>query len=159
MATLRKQLKDPIFAAWMKKQPRRDVNPGHKNWRVFVKRKKKGPWARVDFETYAEAYKWLMPKLGDFYDASITSKLYCFAPPKIKEHGRVRFYYPGERWGDKAPLNEKGAWWCPFCRRVTRFKWFRAHHNMKPWYCGGERQCEICAAPLKWTSPRTAKWW
>lgn len=151
--TLRKQLKDPYFAAWMKKQPRRDTNPPYDNWRVFVQRKKKGPWARKDFHTYAEAYTFVMRNLDRFYDMALASKLYTFKPPMVRSKltDKVDFRYPVEL--------DKGIWWCPFCRRVTRFAWFKRHHNMKPWLCGHTQQCGICAASLKFASnPKEWKW-
>lgn len=154
-STLRKQLKDPAFRAWMKKTPRKNRRPGYKNWRVFVQKKKNGPWARVDFHTYEEALAFLLPKIEDktFYDGAIASKWWTFKPPKVrvKGSGSIKLHMP-------PGLDEPNAWWCPFCRRVTTFTWFKRHHNMKSYLCGQTKQCHICGAPMKWTRPTLWKW-
>jgi len=155
-ATLRKQLKDPIFRAWMLKTPRMNKREGYKNWRCFVQRKKKGPWARVDFETYEEALKFLLPKILDktFYDGAVASKWWTYRMPRVrnKATGQVGVHFP------EGTGNKPNEWWCPFCRRVTTFTWFKRHHNMKSYLCGQSKQCHICGAPIKWTRPTLWKW-
>lgn len=150
MPTLRKQLKDPIFRAWMAKQPRKDTNPPHDNWRVYVQREKGGRWARKDFHTYKEAYRFVLQNINKFHDMALSSKLYAFRPPIVrnKTTNKKAFHYP------EAP----GSKWCPFCRRMTKFKWFSRHHNVKSCYCGQFKQCEICGANVKFTQMREWKW-
>ena len=151
--TLKQQLEDPIFRAWMMKTPRRDTNPPYKNWRVLIRRKKKGSWARVEFNTYQEALAWTLKHLDDYHDMAITSKLYAFRPPVVTEKatGKKRYHFP-------PGLNNPSSWWCPFCRRITRFRFFKTHHNMKSYYCGQTKQCEFCAAPVKFTAMKEWKW-
>jgi phage pi2 protein 07 len=153
MTTLRKQLKDPIFAAWMAKTPRKDRNPAEniKNWRVLVQKEKGGRWARAEFYTYDEAYAWVMKNLEKYHDLVLTSKLYPFKPPIIRNKvtNKKHFYYPGTSTGEK---------WCPFCRRMSKFGWFKKHHNVKAYTCGQTKQCHTCGAGIKFANIREWKW-
>lgn len=134
---LRLQLQDPVFRQWMARSPLRKSRPdGHKNWRVYVKVKRKSGWRKVknDFATYKEAYAFLAKHHKDVYDIAICSKLPKYAPP-VNEDGHTVIY----------PSPHPNDWWCGFCRRVTRFKYFKKHHIgrfMSP----NERHCEICGA-------------
>ena len=145
MTTLREQLKDPIYRAWFARQPRRDENAPYKNWRVLVQKEAGGKWSRVDFSTWREGYTFVAKNIKKYHDMALISKLYPFRPPVVREKatGQKSYHFP---------VDALGELWCPFCRRMTEFKWFKRHHNMKAYLCGREPQCSICGAPLKFTN-------
>lgn len=151
MTTLREQLKDPIYRAWFAKQPRRDTNLPYKNWRVLVQKKPGGRWRRVDFETWKQGYKFVAKNINKYHDMALVSKLYTFRPPIVTEKStkKKRYHFPVDALGEQ---------WCPFCRRMTEFKFFSQHHNMKAWLCGLTAQCHICGASIKFTNPKEWKY-
>jgi hypothetical protein len=133
--TLRELLQDPLFRKWMTKIPRPSPTPFPNGWRVYAKIG--GRWRRKEFRTYAEAYRWLMPRLRRFEDAAISSKAQPFKPPIVSRGGVKDFWRP--------KLDLLGHRWCPYCRRPTVFFTFRKHHAMPANLCASyEPRCTIC---------------
>lgn len=156
---LRKQLQNPVFRRWMTINPQwyHPAIPTHGNWRVYVQPKKKGPWGKVkkDFRKYSEAYKWMMANLHKYHDIAISSKMPQFMPPQEayqvvvlkKVKGRTRRVRV-TRYRSVLPDAPSNHHWCSFCRRMTKFAYYKKHHAMPSWVLGLEKHCEICGAGL-----------
>lgn len=134
---LRELLKDPIFRKWMAKPP---SHPGPTRWRVWVRRKKKGPWGKIEFDTYAEAYRWMAKHLGEYQDMAVSCLKYPSKAPRIKVGGKIKDW----------PMPE-GHGWCGFCRRPVIYAYFTKHHFWtmvgRKWAVNGtEKLCPICGA-------------
>lgn len=124
-------LKDPVYKKWAQKPPKLTAKGTQDPWRVFVL-KPNGKWAKKDFPTYAKAFNWMAKNLGKYPDIVIHSKRQRFKPPVVRYKGK-KTYWPSPR----------GYRWCPYCRRPTKFKYFKSHHAqplMVPWY----KRCHVC---------------
>lgn len=128
-------------------------------WRVYVQRKPGGPWARKSFDTYAEAFKWLKPRLGNFHDATINCpKVSTYGPTRrVRVKGKFVRGSDGIKrqatkvvaWKPKIPLGEDQEHrWCLYCRRPTVFQYFRRHHSVGKieGINRSFRRCTICGA-------------
>jgi hypothetical protein len=129
------------------------VNPGLP-WRVYGQREGRGRWAKRDFETYVEAFRFLKPRLKTYHDISITSKARPFDPPgrlvKLRRNGQplmVKTNNGMQRATKLVPIKPPpGHLWCMYCRRFTVFIWFTTHHAFKrpqP-YDLSSRRCCVC---------------
>jgi hypothetical protein len=139
--TLRKQLKDPIFRKWFAMPPRvRPTAARTPEWFIYVQAEKGGPWRRKEARTYKEGYKWVAKNLKNYHDIALSNKRVCFKPPVVRDKmlGKKRYHFPD----DPDPKSH----WCGFCRRLTRFAYFRKHHAMPKWVDDSVRRCNICGA-------------
>lgn len=111
--------------------------------RIGAAESSRSRWARKRFRTYAEAYRWLIPRLRQFSDAALCSEVQRFKPPLVKTGENQR-----ELWLPRNPdLAEalNSHLWCPHCRRPTVFFTFRKHHALPPNMCASyEPRCTIC---------------
>jgi hypothetical protein len=150
MITLREQLKDPIFRAWFAKPPKEvqtaAVSPP---WYVYVQKVEGGPWSRTEVGSYVQGYRFIARNLKKFHDMALSHKRREFKPPVVRDGSGKRKYHLPE-----AP----GHLWCPYCRRMTRFGYFRRHHAMPPWSNSGERRCMICGIRLEAVSALQRRW-
>lgn len=145
MTTLREQLADPIYRKWFATSPKMKVSGFTPPWWVYVQREPDGPWARAEFQTWAEGYRYVAKNLKKFHDMALTHKRQLFRPPVVTEKasGKRRYHFPP---GMDDPLTQ----WCGYCRRVTVFRYFNRHHAFPAWACAGdERRCSICGARLR----------
>jgi hypothetical protein len=124
-------LKDPIYKKWIMTPPKMNSVGTTNPWRVFVQ-KKEGGWARVDFPSYAKAFNWMKNNLKNYEDATIHCKRTRFKPPVVKYRGKKQYWPcpPGYRW-------------CGYCRRPTKFLYFKRHHN-QPIIVSYYKRCHIC---------------
>jgi len=143
---LKKLMKDPIFRKWMAQVPSGFL--GQTRWRVWVKRKKKGPWGKIDFATYPEAYRWMAKNLSEYHDMAIHSLARLHRPPRTRvKTGTTAQGLDTYRYKDwQLPA---GHGWCGLCRRPVVFAYFSKHHFWthvgKPWVLdGATRLCPIC---------------
>ena len=129
--TIRQLLKDPLYAKWMTKPPKITVKGVTEPWRVFIQQPD-GKWAKKEFFNYVEAYNWMAKNIKNYPDIVIHSKRQAFKPPVVRYQGKKQ-YWP----------SPKGYKWCPYCRRPTRFAYFKKHHNQPlavPWF----KRCVVC---------------
>lgn len=127
--TIHELLKNDLYKAWLKKIPK--VNAGHSDpWTVFVL--SDGRWSKRTFPRYTQAYNFMVRNLKEYDDIVIHSNRVSFKPPVVKYKGKKQ-YWPSPR----------GFRWCPYCRRPTRFAYFRKHRNHKmvePYV----KRCSVC---------------
>jgi hypothetical protein len=129
--TLRDQLKDPIFRKWFSRNPQL----GH-GWRVYYQKTEGARWKYKDFDTWNEGYQYLAKKIAKVYDISLTHKLRHTRPPVVKRAGRREYYYPH--------TDKPQHFWCLMCRRMTKFGYFKRHHNMPIYLDPTQLRCRIC---------------
>lgn len=137
MPTLREQLKDPIFRKWFAQAPREKPSAARTpGWFLYVQKDKGGPWKRGEVDSYIQGYKFIAKNLKNYHDMALSHKRQDFKPPVVKDKmtGKRRYHLP------EAP----GYRWCPFCRRMTKFKYFSNHHAMPKWVDASEKRCNIC---------------
>lgn len=147
MITLIELLEDPVYKAFLLKQPQipktAKANPSSPPWRLWVLLHGEFRWRKRDFDTYTEAFNFLKKKLktGKIKDAAIHCKRVAFPPPirlaKIKgkfikgSDGKLRQATKYVEWTVKLPAEEPEAHrWCPYCRRPTVFKYYTRHHAL-----------------------------
>lgn len=133
-------------------------------WRVYVQRRVDGPWAKKDFHTYKQAFKFLRPWLPKAHDATIQSRGMAYDPPfkvvRITRGGKPVLDERGKQklrrviWAPTLPLGEEIHVWCTYCRRPTVFRWFSYHHAFPKGYkiSTPYQRCVICG-----TSERVVK--
>jgi len=133
-------LQDPVYRAWFQTPPARKKP---ERWRVYVQEKEGAPWKKADFARWADAYKFVRRHYKEWYDAALSSRVWEWRPPVIRE--RV-----GKRWRRnyyEPMVNVIGHTWCPHCRRPTVFRQFRRHHNVGK-VLGYKPRCTICGIAL-----------
>lgn len=162
MLTLHDLLEDKTYKKFFQTVPKMpDVsNRLSPPWRVYIQRDTDGPWARKEFWSYAEAYRWLKPRLSDLHDATIQSKGIAFKPPnkivKVSRGGKpvliVTPNGPVQKtqlivWKPRLEPEDGIHTWCCYCRRPTIFRWFTKHHNFrKDVFDPTLKRCPICGA-------------
>lgn len=175
MITLPELLEDPRYKKFFQTPPKMlKPLPGQKPWRVLVQRKPDGPWAKKEFETYADSFRLLAKNLraGTIHDGAIQSRGIAFGPPtrvaKVTRGGKPVFHTKGGKrvlgpdgrpiqktvtieWKPKLDVGDEPHQWCPFCRRPTVLRWFRSHHALRTSGLQGladlsDRRCTICGA-------------
>lgn len=163
MIRLQELLEDERYRQYFCKVPRSpNFHNGHKNWRVFVQREIDGPWAKRDFEKYAEAFRFTKKWLPKCHDAAIQSRARQYKPPMrfvaLKKNGQPLFIIGSDGvkrrktkmvlWQPRLLPEDEHHEWCPYCRRPTVRAWFSKHHNFPDGIRNnGELRCVICGAP------------
>lgn len=162
MISLPELLEDKQYRAFFSTVPKQ--GPNAMNWRIFVQRKVDGPWAKKDFDRYADAFRRIAKELkeGRLHDGTIQSRGVAYAPPerivKLTRGGRpVMVKTPSGMvqktaivtWRPKLPGEEEEHAWCTYCRRPVVFRWFAAHHSLRNSPVTGcvdptDRRCTIC---------------
>jgi hypothetical protein len=142
--TLREQLEDPIYKKWFKLEPR-EYSDGMLTppWIVYVQFKQDGPWSRAQFKSWKAGYKYVKKMLKDraVHDIALTHKRHCYRPPVVRRLGKRSYHLPGAL---------SGEIWCGYCRRMTRFTYFKTHHAFpKKRVNSGDRRCSICGIRLE----------
>lgn len=176
MITLPELLDDRHYREFFLKVPKTlKPMPGQKPWRVFIQQKSGGPWAKKEYERYADAFALVRKYLKDgrLHDGAIHSRGIAFGPPervaKVVKGGRP-VYHTGQNgkrvlgadgkpiqvtrtvlWRPKLDVAEETHLWCTYCRRPTVFRWFISHHALKASGLSdmvnpGDRRCTICGA-------------
>lgn len=176
MITLPELLKDPKYRAFFLQVPKTLVPPpGQKPWRLYIQREADGPWAKKDFEKYADAFRKLAAELkrGAVHDGAIQSRGIAYAPPervaKVTKGGRPVWARNGQNqimvdrdgnriqrtvvvvWRPKLEPQDEPHTWCTYCRRPTVFRWFTNHHSIRGTELAGlvdpsKQRCTICGA-------------
>jgi len=137
--TLREQLRDPIFKKWFSLEPREPVMATNTPpWFIYVQEIEGGPWRRAECKSWKKGYKFVRKNIKKYHDISLTHKRREFRPPVVRQLGKRKYHLPS------AP----GHVWCPYCRRLTRFAYFKRHHAFRSGVNGGERRCSICGVRL-----------
>lgn len=131
--TLREQLRDPIFKKWFARNPQLPAG-----WRVYWQKEEGDAWKHKDFMLFTEGYKFLAKKINKVYDISLTHKLRQSRPPVVSKGGKREYYYP------TIPDGCEQNHWCSFCRRITKFSYFKKHHNMPQYLDPTQLRCRIC---------------
>lgn len=166
MITLPELLEDPKYREFFLKVPKTKVpKPGQKPWRLLIQREAGGPWAKKEFEKYADAFRRLAVDLksGGLHDGAIQSRGIAYAPPtriaKVTKGGKPVFQVGTDgkriqktvtvRWRPRLDPDEEPHTWCTYCRRPTVFRWFKTHHLLRGTALdglvdGSSRRCTIC---------------
>lgn len=138
---LKDQLKDPVYRKWFATPPKRREDPSPSApWFVYVQKKKGGKWRRAEVKTYVEGYKYIARNINKYHDMALCHKRREFQPPVVRVDGKRKYKLPGQ---------EHGYYWCPYCRRMTRFRRFAKHHAMPVWASPDDRRCSICGVRFK----------
>lgn len=144
-------LADPLYKKWlMRPQPKHPL--AREPWRVFVKRKKRGAWAKKDFGTYNEALRfaasWVKRGAHDLAIHHRPSPL----PGLVVKRGESRLSYL------ELPksIHLADHDWCALCRRPTLFAKYGKHHAFPSNFpCNPEvRRCSICGGSEELSRPR-----
>jgi hypothetical protein len=160
MITLRELLEDKQYREFFttRPDPPRVILPHEMPWRVNIQRQTAGGWARKDFHTYIEAFKFLKPRLKEVHDAAIQSRGVAYHPPfkvvRVVRNGKPVLdekKKPVLRrlvWTPKLPGDEEPHIWCTYCRRPTVFRWYSKHHAFPKGYAieTPYQRCCICGA-------------
>jgi hypothetical protein len=175
LITLPELLEDPKYREFFKTVPKTlKPVPGQKPWRVLIQRKPGGPWAKKEYERYADAFRTIAAHIraDQLHDGAIQSRGIAFGPPqrvaKLTKGGRPVYHLKdGKRvigpdgkpiqktvvvpWKPKLDAADEPHTWCTYCRRPTVFRWFRSHHALRTAGLQGladitDRRCVICGA-------------
>lgn len=142
MLTLREQLRDPIYKKWFSTPPREVASAAlSPPWWVYVQKKPGGRWRRAEFASWKQGYQYVAANIKKYHDMALVHKRQEFRPPVVRDGGKRRYHFP------LAQLSY-GHHWCGYCRRLTRFAYFRKHHALPKWANSGERRCCICGIRL-----------
>lgn len=166
MITLPELLKDPKYKEFFCKVPKTTVpKPGQQPWRLFIQREPGGPWAKKEYEKYADAFRRVAVDLksGRLHDGAIQSRGIAFAPPtrvaRITKGGKPVYQVGSDgkrqqktvtvRWQPRLDRTDEPHIWCTYCRRPTVFRWFKTHHSIRGTALDGlvdpsQRRCTIC---------------
>lgn len=145
MITFRELMQDEVFRKWMAKPPKLQSR-----WRVFVQKEEGGRWGKADFDTYADAYRFMAKNLKKYHDMSIHCLARLSDPPiVVRKTGRVVKGIPErtrKSWMLTTKLDLAGHRWCGLCRRPVKFRYFTRHHAIPSKYPinGYEKLCSIC---------------
>lgn len=164
MITLRELLVDKTYKEFFLTRPELRPHPRTSPpWRVYVQRKPDGSWAKKDFWSYVEAFKFLKKLLPEIHDAAIHCRGVSYKPPsrrvRVTRGGkpviikspngtrvqRTRLVY----WTPKLEPEEAPHVWCPWCRRPVEIRWFSKHHSFNgvdQVFDPSLRRCVICGA-------------
>lgn len=165
MITLPELLTDKRYREYFSTVPKQ--GPATANWRILVQRRADGPWARKDYERYADAFRRIAKELkaGTLHDGTIQSRGIAYAPPerivRVTRAGRPVMVKTSNGslvqktsivvWRPKLHGDDEEHHWCTYCRRPTVFKWFSNHHSYRNSPVAGcvdisDRRCTICGA-------------
>lgn len=142
MLTLRQQLKDPVYRKWFATPPKSRPSAARTpEWYIYIQPEAGGPWKRGEAKTYIQAYKYVAKNIKKYHDMAISHKRATFKPPVVRDKtlNRKRYHIPKD--------SEPHTFWCGFCRRVTKFRYYAKHHAMPGLSVDdSERRCMICGA-------------
>lgn len=136
--TLRELLKDSNYKKWFLTKPVHHSEfgaPVDGKWRVWAQEEAGGRWSRKNVTTYAAGVR-LISKLlkRGWHDMSLTSGVWQSRPPVVSSGGKRRYL----------AIVPRGHEWCGYCRRPTRFIYFKQHHAL-PWApLSKEPRCTVC---------------
>lgn len=120
---------------------------GRKPWRVYVQREAHGKWAKKDFASYVEAFKFMKPHIKASHDVALHCRSVSYMPPgkwvKVVKGGKPVWLTGANDKPRRDPETGKriqmrrlkpmqmppGHEWCMYCRRPTIFTWFSKHHS------------------------------
>lgn len=158
--TFKELLQDRIYKEWVRRPPQFRSPPYTSNpWRCWVQRKHDGPWAYKDFPTYAQAFNRLIREFKDgAWDGAVGCPSRTSPRPMVKRGMKPLFRDGKPVMDPKNPKQQimvanRVRWvvpenhlWCPYCRRPTRWGYYRRHHAMKSVgnIDGSELRCRIC---------------
>lgn len=175
MITLPELLEDPKYREFFLTPPK-VLKPleGQKPWRIFVQRDVDGPWAKREYERYADAFKTIRTYLkgGRLHDGTIQSRGIAYGPPqkvaRVVQGGKPVYHTRAGKqildsagrpvqktvtvlWRPKLDASDEPHTWCTYCRRPTVFRWFVNHHairtsGLQGMVDPGDRRCTICGA-------------
>jgi len=112
-------LKQPEYRGYFLKSPKFPYPLAcPQPWTVWINKESsktagKLVWLRKDTVTFRDAVKFVSPRMKEWEDFSITSRIIGFVPPK-----NLRNSYE---------LSD----WCYRCRRPVEFRVFRKHHALR----------------------------
>src|SRR5690606_21006339 len=139
MLTLREQLQDPIYKKWFSTPPREEPSAAKSPpWWVYVQTKPGGRWRRAEFTSWKAGYKYIAKNITTYNDMALVRKRQEIKPPVVRHMGKRKYHLP----------MAQGHVWCGYCRRLTRFSYFKKHHALPKWANSGERRCNICGIRL-----------
>lgn len=161
--TFKELLQDKIYKEWVRRPPQFRIPPTAANpWRVWVQRRRNGPWAKKDYPTYASAFNRL---IREFRDGAFDGAVGCpsrTSPRPMVKRGYKKLIRDGKividpKNGKPMLIPKRVRWvvpenhfWCPYCRRPTRWGYYSKHHALPKGLqlfgtlLGDEMRCRIC---------------
>lgn len=112
-------LKDPVFRKYYLRNPKFPYSLANENpWVIWIHRNSKKTnrlvWANVRVPTFKDAVAYVKPRMSDWDDFSISSRVIGFDPPSSVRN-TFELYD-----------------WCIMCRRPSEFRPFERHHALNP---------------------------
>lgn len=145
--TMRELLGEELWRVWMKRPPPGDVL----RFRLYVA-KEDHSWSTSGSKlvTYSAALKWMIALLRrpDVADVFVN----CPArptphPAKRGAEGKAEPWVPESL---QVAVEAGYELWCPYCRRWTRFGYFRRHHALQiAAIPTDEKRCCVCGCGIK----------
>lgn len=164
MITLRELLEDPQYKQYFLKVPHlpKHYRPEMKPWKLMILKRGESQWRTKRFESYSAAFNALkgLLKNPDNYDFVINCPSLDWQPPirlakvkgKVDAKGQpiVRAVVWKPALDDIMPTH----YWCPYCRRPTKFGYYTTHKAMTTARIGHmgsgvdptKLRCSICGA-------------
>jgi len=140
MITLRELLKDPQYKQYFLKIPQlpAHVRPSSQPWKLMVLKVGEKQWRTKKFGTYKEAFlalKKLLPN-ESIYDMVINCPGLDWQPPirlakvKGRTDAKGKPILRAVVWKPVIDADLPLHYWCPYCRRPTKFDYFSSHPAM-----------------------------
>jgi hypothetical protein len=106
-----------------------------------------GNWAMAEFNSYLKAYNYVKTHINLYHDMALNCQRQAFQPPVIRPTGGGKPYY--------SPAPAEGHIWCPYCRRMTLFRYFvNGRHPVLKGCDANELRCVICGVRLSFINRR-----
>lgn len=166
MITLSELLKDPTYKQFFLKIPQLPAHytPTSMPWKLMVLKAGEEQWRTKRFGTYKEAFLALKKVLPNSYDALINCPGLTWQPPirifkgrvkgKFDANGKPIIVTRAEVWKPQIMADMATHYWCPYCRRPTKFGYYNNHLSMTKARVGNRGsavdptllRCAICGA-------------
>lgn len=138
MITFHELMEDEAYKKYFLTVPKLPphIRPRDLPWKLMVLKQGETQWRVKRFGTYTEAFNSLKKIRGQYADLVINCPGYDWQPPirlvKVRTvvKGKPTIALRAKVWKPQLDADMAQHYWCPYCRRPTKFGYFSTHQAM-----------------------------